>query len=59
MYIERDSRRQTPRDKKTEGGTEAGEYMGQCLEFLINYVVEILPAVFSKYSFVTNLFILL
>ncbi|XP_071163636.1 serine/threonine-protein kinase ULK4-like isoform X2 [Mytilus edulis] len=48
MYIERDSRRQTPRDKKAEGGTEAGEYMGQCLEFLINYVVEILPAVFKE-----------
>ena len=48
MYIERDSRRQTPRDKKLEG-TEAGEYISHCLEFLINYIVEIIPSVFSKY----------
>lgn len=49
MYIERDSRRQTPRDKKpAEGGAESGEYMVQCLDFLVNYIVEILPAVFVE-----------
>lgn len=47
MYIERDNRRQTPRDKKVDG-SEAVEYISQCLEFLINYIVEVLPAVFKE-----------
>ena len=50
MYIERDSRRQTPRDTKTDSG-ESFEYLNRCLDFLINYIVECVPHIMSKLSF--------
>ena len=50
MYIERDSRRQTPRDTKTDSA-ESFEYLNRCLDFLINYIVDCVPHIMSKLSF--------
>ena len=47
MYIERDSRRQTPRTPKTKP-VEAQEYLGQCLELLISGIVQRLPRVMGQ-----------
>ncbi|KAK3093040.1 hypothetical protein FSP39_010415 [Pinctada imbricata] len=49
MYIERDSRRQTPRDGKTEtNNTDCVEYMTQCLEYLITYITDSVPKIFKE-----------
>ena len=48
MYIERDSRRQTPRDPKTDSA-ECFEYLNRCLDFLINYIVDCVPKIMSKF----------
>lgn len=49
MYLERDSRRQTPRDGKVENnGSDCGEYLMQCLDLLINHIVDVVPKLFSK-----------
>ena len=50
MYIERDSRRQTPRDGKAaeNNGSESVEYLMQCLDLLINHIVDVIPKLFSK-----------
>lgn len=47
MYIERDSRRQTPRTPKSKP-LEAQEYLSQCLELLISGIVQRLPSVMGK-----------
>ncbi|GFO05468.1 serine/threonine-protein kinase ulk4 [Plakobranchus ocellatus] len=47
MYIERDSRRQTPRSSKAKP-VEAQEYLGQCLELLISGIVQKLPGVMDE-----------
>ncbi|GFR84606.1 serine/threonine-protein kinase ULK4 [Elysia marginata] len=47
MYIERDSRRQTPRTPKTKP-VEAQEYLGQCLELLISGIVQRVPRVMDE-----------
>lgn len=43
MYLERDGRRQTPRDVKAEPGEI--EYLSQCLELLVDYVCEAVPSI--------------
>lgn len=50
MYIERDSRRQTPREGKApeNNGSESVEYLMQCLDLLINHMVDVVPRLFSK-----------
>ena len=67
MYIERDSRRQTPRDGKAaeNNGSESVEYLMQCLDLLINHIVDVIPKLFSKktirsqfVTFVGNFFLL-
>ncbi|XP_059156600.1 serine/threonine-protein kinase ULK4-like [Physella acuta] len=45
MYIERDSRRQTPRAPKP---VEAQDYLTQCLELLISGIVQRLPLVMDE-----------
>ncbi|CAG5124212.1 unnamed protein product [Candidula unifasciata] len=47
MYIERDSRRQTPRTPKTTP-LEAQEYLNQCLELLVSGIVQRLPSVMDE-----------
>ncbi|BFZ15632.1 hypothetical protein BsWGS_18671 [Bradybaena similaris] len=47
MYIERDSRRQTPRTPKTTP-LEAQEYLNQCLELLVSGIVQRLPFVMDE-----------
>lgn len=47
MYIERDSRRQTPRDGKPEGN-EFGEYLTKCLDLLITHIVDGVPKLFKE-----------
>ncbi|XP_048734641.2 serine/threonine-protein kinase ULK4-like isoform X2 [Ostrea edulis] len=49
MYLERDSRRQTPRDGKVENnGSDCGEYLMQCLDLLINHIVDVVPKLFKE-----------
>ncbi|XP_062580885.1 serine/threonine-protein kinase ULK4-like isoform X2 [Saccostrea cucullata] len=49
MYIERDSRRQTPRDGKVENnGSDCSEYLMQCLDLLINHIVDVVPKIFKE-----------
>ncbi|WAR10144.1 ULK4-like protein, partial [Mya arenaria] len=43
MYLERDCRRQTPRDTKTDPGEI--EYLNQCLDLLISYICDAVPRV--------------
>ena len=45
MYMERDSRRQTPRDTKAEPAEL--EYLNQCLDLLINYMCDAVPSVMA------------
>ncbi|XP_067686194.1 serine/threonine-protein kinase ULK4-like isoform X2 [Haliotis asinina] len=47
MYIERDSRRQTPRDHNSEN-QEAASYLSQCLDLLICLLVDAVPKIFEK-----------
>lgn len=46
MYLERDSRRQTPRDTKVEPGEI--EYLNRCLDLLINYISEATPKIMGE-----------
>nr|XP_034324271.1 serine/threonine-protein kinase ULK4 isoform X2 [Crassostrea gigas] len=50
MYIERDSRRQTPREGKApeNNGSESVEYLMQCLDLLINHMVDVVPRLFKE-----------
>ena len=48
MYIERDGRRQTPRDTKTDSA-ESFEYLNRCLDLLINYISDCVPNIMSKF----------
>ena len=48
MYIERDSRRQTPRDAKTDSG-DSSEYLNRCLDLLINYISDTSPKIMSEF----------
>ena len=49
MYIERDSRRQTPRETKTDSA-ESFEYLNRCLDLLINYISDTSPKIVSEFS---------
>ena len=49
MYIERDSRRQTPREAKTDSA-ESFEYLNRCLDLLINYISDTSPKIMSEFS---------
>ena len=49
MYIERDSRRQTPRDAKTDSA-DSFEYLNRCLDLLINYISDTSPKIMSEFS---------
>ena len=53
MYIERDSRRQTPRTPKTKP-VEAQDYLNQCLELLVSGVVQRLPGVMGELTWVLS-----
>ncbi|XP_052237565.1 serine/threonine-protein kinase ULK4-like isoform X3 [Dreissena polymorpha] len=46
MYLERDSRRQTPRDTKSEPGEI--EYLNQCLDLLIAYISDVVPQIMTE-----------
>merc|ERR1719483_1607065 len=47
MYIERDSRRQTPRTPKAKP-VEAQDYLNQCLDLLVAGIVNRLPSVMDE-----------
>lgn len=47
MYIERDGRRQTPRDTKTDSA-ESFEYLNRCLDLLINYISDCVPNIMNE-----------
>ncbi|KAL5018665.1 hypothetical protein ScPMuIL_004387 [Solemya velum] len=47
MYIERDSRRQTPRDNKGDN-SENFEYLANCLDLILNSIVSAVPAIFKE-----------
>ncbi|XP_041374855.1 serine/threonine-protein kinase ULK4-like isoform X2 [Gigantopelta aegis] len=46
MYIERDSRRQTPRETRGDN-QESWAFMGQCLDLLVNHIVNAVPSIFK------------
>ncbi|XP_053386677.1 serine/threonine-protein kinase ULK4-like isoform X1 [Mercenaria mercenaria] len=46
MYLERDSRRQTPRDTKVDPGEI--EYLNRCLDLLINYISDAVPKIMGE-----------
>ncbi|KAK3602625.1 hypothetical protein CHS0354_034209 [Potamilus streckersoni] len=47
MYLERDSRRQTPRVTKGDS-TDDWDYLSRCLDLLINYIADAIPNIFSE-----------
>ena len=47
MYLERDSRRQTPRDTKVDPAEI--EYMNRCLDLLINYISDSVPKIIGGF----------
>ena len=48
MYLERDSRRQTPRDTSKTTEPAEIEYLNRCLDLLINYILDCTPNIMSK-----------
>jgi hypothetical protein len=46
MYLERDSRRQTPRDTKVDPAEM--EYLNRCLDLLINYISDSVPNIIGN-----------
>ncbi|ESO86237.1 hypothetical protein LOTGIDRAFT_220770 [Lottia gigantea] len=47
MYIERDSRRQTPRDPRSDS-PDSVQYLNQALDKFINYITDALPGIMKE-----------
>lgn len=50
MYIERDSRKTTP-GKEQQGSSE---YLSKCLDLLIYHIVQQLPGILGKFTWLTE-----